>query len=494
MARAVPVPGVALAALAAVGLCAQTARGQEEGGASAERAEGSASAERAEGDASAASAGPRITDLERRLKELEESNARMREELDKLTGDQAFTEQRVEKLMPLSGRISGYLDIGFFHVGGNGSGIRTDVGNAVFPEYKDFVSGPWVFYGDPLSTAINSRGDPAETDESRAVLFDAVDNKGEASFIVNALNLTLFAGLGERLSLTSSIDFVPRGRDVSAAEPNDVSLGDYVDVKLAYAEYIVPVESFKLSLYAGKFDSVLGFEYRSREATDRLGVTPSLLCRYTCGAPLGLKARAQLFEGALTVNAAVTNGSHGTEGFPIHDEVDSNAFKTAAMRISSRAPVGAGLEVGVSGSIGAQDLQPDNSAYHWHYGVDAHLDWHDLIVTAEFLQGRVVGVSEPGQSPCNIAPCLRYKGAYGQVGYRLLNWLTPYARVDFRDALHQSGGSFVYISELLRVTGGLRLELGENVIIKAEYTVNRELGRIPQFPNDVFTSSMIVRH
>lgn len=479
MARAVPVPFVALAALAVTGLCAPDARAADEGDA---------------GATSTASAGPRITDLERRLKELEESNARMREQLDKLTEDHGYVEQRVEKLLPLSGRISGYLDIGFFHVGGNGSGIRADVGNEHFPEYKDVVTGPWVFYGDPLSTAINSRGDPADTGESRAVVFDAVDNGGQASFIVNALNLSLFAGIGERLTLNSSIDFVPRGRDVSAAEASDVFLGDYVDVKLAYAEYIVPVESFKLSLFAGKFDSVLGFEYRSREATDRLGVTPSLICRYTCGAPLGLKARAQLFEDAVTVNVAVTNGSHGTEGFPFYDEIDSNAWKTVAMRVSSRAPVGAGLEVGASGSFGAQDLQTDNGAYHWHYGVDAHLDWSDVIVTAELVLGSISGVSEPGQPPCNIAPCLHYKGAYGQVGYRWLNWLTPYARADFRDALHQSGGSFVYISELLRVTGGLRFELGESVIIKAEYTVNRELGRAPQFPNDVFTSSMIVRH
>ena len=83
------------------------------------------------------------------------------------------------------------------------------------------------------------------------------------------------------------------------------------------------------------------------------------------------------------------------------------------------------------------------------------------------------------------------KGAYGQIGYRWNNWLIPYARVDWRDALHEAGASFVYISELVRATGGLRFELGTHVTIKAEYTVNRELGRIPQFPNDIFTSSMV---
>lgn len=435
---------------------------------------------------------PSLAEIDKRLRDLEAENARLREELDQLKDNQGFVEQQVERLMPLSGRLSGYLDLGFFYVGGNGSGIRSDIGNKYFPEYAGVVTDSWVFYGDPLSTAINSRGEPADTELSRAVVFDPVRSNGNSSFIVNALNLSIFAGVGEDLTLTSSVDFVPRGRNV--AEANDTALGDFIDVKLAYAEYIVPIESFKLSLFAGKFDSVLGFEYRYREATDRMGITPSLLCRYTCGAPLGLKARAQLWEDTVTVNVSVTNGSHGTESFPFYDEIDSNQMKTVAGRVSSRAPIGAGLEVGVSGSYGAQDLQDDGGVIHWHYGVDLHLDWNDFDFTAEFLQGQAEGASIPTEAPCELTQCLRYKGAYGQLGYRWLNWLTPYARVDFRDALHQNGESFVYISELLRVTGGARFEIGSSVIVKAEYTVTRELGKAPEFPNDVLTSSMIIRH
>jgi hypothetical protein len=433
---------------------------------------------------------PSLTELDRRLRELEAQNARLREELDQLKDNQGFVEQQIQRLLPLTGRLSGYLDFGFFHVQGNGgSGIKADIGNIYFPEYAD-VSTSWIFYGDPLSTVINSRGDPANTEPSRAVVLNPV--RSQTSFIVSALNLSLFAGIGEDLTLTGSVDFVPRGRNV--ADENDTALGDFVDVKLAYAEYIVPIESFKLSLFAGKFDSVIGFEYRSREAPDRLTVTPSLICRYTCGSPLGLKARAQLWEEAVTLNVAVTNGSHGIENFPLYDETDSNAWKTAAGRLSSRAPIGAGLEVGVSGSIGAQDIQNNDEVLHWHYGVDLHLDWNDILLTAEFVQGRAEGATNPGEPPCDKAQCIEYKGAYGQLGYRLFNWLTPYARVDFRDALHQNGSSFVYISELMRATGGARFELGTSVIIKAEYTSTWELGRAPEFPNDVFTSSMVIRH
>jgi hypothetical protein len=456
-----------------------------------------AGAPQAEGPSapSAAEAGPRapsLDDIERRLKNLEAENARLREELDELRDNHGFVEQQVQRLLPLTGRLSGYLDFGFFYVQGGGSGIRSDIGSKYFPEYIGVVTDSWVFYGDPLSTAVNSRGEPAETGPSRAVVFDPVNSNGNASFLVNALNVTLFAGIGDDVTFTGSIDFVPRGRNVSAE--SDTALGDFIDVKLAYVEYIVPVESFKLSLYAGKFDSVLGFEYRSREAPDKLGVTPSLLCRYTCGSPLGLKARAQFWDDTVAINVAATNGSHGSESFPFYDEVDSNQMKTAAGRVSARAPVGAGLEVGVSGSFGAQDQQGDNSVYHWHYGVDLHLDWHDFDFTAEFLQGRAEGTTLPADPPCETTPCLRYKGAYGQLGYRLFNWLTPYVRVDWRDALHQDGASFVYISELLRFTGGARFEFGTNVIVKAEYTLIRELGRAPEFNNDVFTSSMIIRH
>jgi hypothetical protein len=66
--------------------------------------------------------------------------------------------------------------------------------------------------------------------------------------------------------------------------------------------------------------------------------------------------------------------------------------------------------------------------------------------------------------------------------------------MDWRDAVHQNGDSFVYISDLMRVTVGLRMEIGTRVILKFEATKNQELGRIPQFPDDVATSSLILRY
>jgi hypothetical protein len=98
-----------------------------------------------------------------------------------------------------------------------------------------------------------------------------------------------------------------------------------------------------------------------------------------------------------------------------------------------------------------------------------------------------------GLAVCDTAPCLKYKAAYGQVAWRASNTWIPYLRVDWRDALHQNGANFVYVSKLARATVGVRAELGDAVIVKAEYTFNHELGDLPQFPDDILTTSLVVK-
>src|SRR5262249_15756949 len=153
--------------------------------------------------------------------------------------------------------------------------------------------------------------------------------------------------------------------------------------------------------------------------------------------------------------------------FPFYNEIDKNFFKTLSGRISYKIPVGTGLELGFSGAFGAQDNQTSDTVYQWHYGFDAKLEIRDLEIAAELVQGRAEGQTEGLMPACGVAPCLRYMGAYGQVAYRATNWLTPYTRVDWRDALHQSGASFVYIADLMRLTLGLRFDIGQYVIVKA---------------------------
>ena len=425
-----------------------------------------------------------VDDLTARMQKLED-------ELAQTKDDNTYLDEKLQSLLPIAAKLGGYVDVGFFVTDGNGAGTRSDLLGQFFPEYLDKgIPGSWVFMGDPLSTTVNSRGDVADTGESRAIVFDPINSQGKSTFLVNAVNLSLLSALGETATAQVSIDFVPRARDIS--DVAGLFNGDYIDVKLAYGEWKPKLEHMELALQAGKFDSVLGYEYRSLESPDRIGITPSLICRYTCGRPIGLKARARMLDNTLIANVAVTNGSHFTEGFPFANETDTNQFKTIAGRLSY--VIAKRLEIGVSGAFGAQDYQPDDGVYQWHYGADVHLEYKDLEITAEGVQGRAKGkTSGMNLSECDEAPCITYKGAYGLFAYRLTNMFVPYARVDWRDAEHESGVDFVYIAKELRATVGLRAEIGTRVILKAEGTVNRELGPIPQFPNDVLTTSLVLK-
>jgi hypothetical protein len=430
---------------------------------------------------------------EREAAQEEEDEAALRETIETMRREQKTLEAKVERRRARL-QLGGYLDTGFFWVGGNGSGVRPDILDPPrYPEHRDVVENQsWVFMGDPLSTAINARGEPADTGPSVALQFDPVRSRGNPTFIVNNLNLSLFAALGESVTVEGLVDFLPRGRDVSRA--GGTFLGDYIDAKLIYLRWIVPVQRFDLELVAGKIDSVFGREYRRQEAPDRITVTPSLMCRYTCGRPTGVGSRwVFLPRRALAFNVSFTNGAPMQELFGFSDEIDSNLAKTGTGRLSYEIPAGAGLDIGVSGLIGAQDRQARNDVLHWQYGVDVHLDIRGFELTGEFIQGELQGRTQAGEARCGLTACLRFLSAYGLAGYRITNWLMPFFRTDWRDALHRYGDTFVYVSKVMRFTSGVRFEVGEHVIIKGEYTVNRELGNIPQFPNDVFTSSLVGR-
>jgi hypothetical protein len=388
-------------------------------------------------------------------------------------------------------RWSGYIDVGFFDSQGNGSGHQIDAGHLLFPELDDVT---WVFYGDPLSTAVNARGEPADTGDSsnasRAIMFDSVDSRGKPTFLVNEVNLDLTVSPHRRWWLLASTDLVPRGRNIS--DPAGNALGDFVDIDLAFANWTaISTLDHAVDLQIGKVDSVLGIEYRVQESPDRFGVTPSLLFRYTGGHPIGLKARARLWDELVNVAVAVTNGSHFVELFPFYDEQDTNSFKTVAGRLGVRLDGPVIVEVGGSGLIGAQDQQEDTfEPRQWQIGGDVDIRWGELELRAEYMRGRARGETET--MACDVAPCLRFQGAYGEMSFRVTNSLGFLARVDWRDADHRFGTDFAYIVDTLRGTAGARLELDRFVIIKAEYIRNLELQDRPTIRNDVFTSALVL--
>jgi hypothetical protein len=414
----------------------------------------------------------RIDDLDASLERLEKKLAAQDRRIE-------VVHREVQDLQWLRRFITVYIDVGAFAVGGDGSGIRSDLDHVYFPQYAGRVPGQWVFMGDPLSTAINSLGEPADASDSRELTTDALKSHGHPSLILNSLGLAIGKDVGHGFAVAALAELLPR--------PGS----DRVDVELAHVDYR-PSDAIDLVISAGKIDSVLGIEYRSQDAPRRLGVTPSLICRYTCGRPIGVEAR--LVRGALSTSASITNGDNFDERFEPETTLHPNTVPTAAGHVQWTLPVGQGLEVGVSGAVGPQTNQGDTGVVQWHYGFDVRLtDLDRFDITAEFVQGH-----EPGKTtmmalaPCDLAPCLSYKGAYLLIDRRMNPRFTPYVRFDWRDAVHENGVNFVYESHVARATFGAHFAVTSRILAKIEYTYNRELDNIPQFPDDVLTTSLVV--
>lgn len=378
-------------------------------------------------------------------------------------------------------RILGYADLGFFYAFGDGVAYVRDAGKVERPEFAEY---PWVFLGDPWGNPINTQGDSADLGLSRTNIprFDPIASRGKPSFLANLFNLTVQASLGARFFFQASVNVMPRQGRLG-------SPGDVLDMDLLYLQFR-PFERYDLSIYAGKFDSVVGIEYRVRRAPDRFGITPSLLARYTTGTPVGIKIRGSFKKGVFTYALALTNGSNTTEQLGhVYNEIDHNFFKTVSGRLSTAHRLGttttAQIELGFSGAFGAQDLQPREDLYQFQVAADLQLRVWDLALRAEYLLIRTTG-----EGP-NNGPWLRAQAVSAELAWQLWSFVGILARVDFR-----SGQLFadpnLYLSELLRVTAGVRFDITWNLLLKAEYLRLQELSG-PELNDDLLTSSLVFR-
>ena len=387
---------------------------------------------------------PKLDDeTEERLSVIEQENSALAKELRSVKA-------KVEILEPLlqlrrAVAISAFIDVGAFAAAGNGAGIRSDFLHQNHPDYRDTVAGQWVFIGDPFTTMINSLGDPADTADSREIENDAINSSGRPTVIVNSIGLAIGKSVRDDIRIEALAQLLPR--------PGPDSL------EISYARVAYkPSEKYDFYLDAGKIDSVLGVEYRAQDAHRRLTVTPSLICRYTCGRPIGIDAR---YVGTrVNASAAMLNGDNFEERFSPDSELRANTVPTFAGHLEYKLPIGQALWVGASGAIGPQDGQSNPGVRQWHFGVDANLiDLHGFDATAEYVKGRQRGATSGDpvadqmagleRAGCDLADCLVYQGAYLMVSRRLKNWI-PYARFDWRDATHQRGAEFVYEASSIR--------------------------------------------
>jgi hypothetical protein len=391
----------------------------------------------------------------------------------------AQSEQLVKNSQPLI-TLGGYLDIGYFVPGGNdGAGYVEDFGHIRYPSLGGFG---WVFLGDILAPAVNSRGEVADLGPAPGVdRFDTINSRGAPGFIVNEINLTLRSALTPTAIASASINFTPR-------TGNNFSLGDVYDADIAQVEWL-PTESQRTSIFVGKTDSVLGIEYRDRKSDKRFGITPSLIARYTTGTALGVKVRSKFGDGDwLVLAAAVTNGSNTIEMWHFYDEIDSNAGKTASARLSLRLPLPFWLEFGASGSYGPQDRATDSAHPMWFVGGDmlAHIGGH-VDLKAEYLHGAADGEASQGVYGLRL-----HGGGYFEADVMLTSSFGIVGRAEYRDALVWLGTERAYLTKAWRATGGLRWVMTTRAVLKAEYLHNGEYGNVPQIQDDVFTSSLVL--
>jgi len=376
----------------------------------------------------------------------------------------------------------GYVDFGFFIPSGNGAGYVQDYGHARFPG-APYNAYSWVFLGDILAPAVNSRGEVADLGDAPGVdRYDSINSRGAAGFVINEVNLRLRATPAPNAIITASLNVTPR-------TGSNFSLGDVLDMDLAQLEWI-PTESGATSIFVGKIESVLGIEYRDRKADHRFGITPSLIARYTTGTALGLKVRTKLGRGDwLILAAAITNGSNTTEQFHFYDETDSNSGKTGSARLAVNLPLPFHVEVGASGSYGAQDRTTSNRHPMWFFGPDLIAELGPVDVKAAWLKGKAAG--DPTQDVYQLD---LKGGGYLEADAVVTPLVGVLGRIEYRDAFVALGSDRAYITKSWRATVGLRLVLASWAIVKAEYLRNGEYDGLPNVRNDVFTSSLVLSY
>jgi len=384
--------------------------------------------------------------------------------------------------------INGYIDVGFAKAQGDGTSFApTD------------TRVPLDYGVDGFAPAVNSRGDAASTDPGpgrtvNGFLPRSAGIGGRPSFLLNTLDVDIkYAVPGAPVMFFSRVQFLPRF----------FGLGDGGDGTRVYVEQafgrLVPFDSQELALSVGKIDSVFGIEYLDNQANIRTGITPSLIARYTTGQSVGAKLfyRLQIAPiwSALSLNVAATNSGTFIEVLqPPDANLTGAPVASGRLGYELNAPV-LQAKLGVSAMAGPRNDQPERSADQRAYGADVRIAVAGIYVNAEYVR---VNEGQGGQKTTSVgtfpfASAFWARGGYVQLAYALaldagpLRKVTVYGRYDRRHAWFE-GYTPITVD---RITGGIRFDLWEAVILKAEYLDNRELAGAPTVANNVFTSSLV---
>jgi hypothetical protein len=381
-------------------------------------------------------------------------------------------------------RILGYVDLGWAKAGGDGTSFA-----------PNDLRVPADYGVDPFAPAVNSRGDVASTNSNgrftNGFLPFSVGIDGHPSFLINTIDVDVrYTVPSAPLMFFTRLQVLPRF--------NDAGQSTTILAEQAFAR-LIPLSSQELAVTAGKFDSVFGIEYLENEANLRTGITPSLIARYTTGQGLGLKAfyRKQLTSAwsALSLNVSATNG--GSLVSPLQPQ---NVSLTGTPVVSARLGYELNLpeleiKLGVSAMDGPRNDQSKPGVRQKAIGGDLRVTYSLLELRAELIhlqqdEGEGDKINDLG--PQTEVGEFYVTGGYAQLalGFDLpapLKKLSVYGRYDRR---HAEFEGFAPIT-VDRITLGGRLDVWENLAVKAEVLKNRELVGAPDVDNDVLTSSLV---
>ncbi len=381
-------------------------------------------------------------------------------------------------------RINGYVDVGFARATGNGTSFS-----------PNDTTVPLDYGADTFATAINSRGDVASTNSggqfTNGFLPHSMGIGGHASAFINVADVDVsYSPASLPLLGFVRLQGLPRFN----------SSGDSSSLLVEQAFVRVIPTPYELSLTVGKSDSVFGIEYNENESPLRVGITPSLIARYTTGQMLGAKLfyRHQIpaISSAVSVNLAAT-----ANGTLVDTLSPADSSQTGRPIFAGRFGYelylnGLEMKLGASGERGPRNDQSDPTVEQWLVGADARIMTGPLELRGEFVH---INQDEGGYDKVNglgtqtLASGFEATGGYGQLAlhadfhYTALHRITIYGRYERRHAQFE-GFRAITVD---RITAGIRLDLWSQLALKTEGLLNRELAGEPDVDNNVWTNSLI---
>jgi hypothetical protein len=398
--------------------------------------------------------------------------------------------------------VTGYVDVGFAKAQGDGTswpaGYAPPMANA-----------PVDYYVDTFAPAVNSRGEVASNlppvvggvpDNVNGFLPRSAGIGGKPSFLLNTADVDVrYTAADFPVLVFTRLQLVPRLYGPVLAPGQGPGDNARLVLEQAFGR-ITPLRNAELAISIGKFDSVFGIEYLENQANFRVGVTPSLIARYTTGQSVGVKVfyRVQIIpaSSAVSVNVAATNSGTFVESLQGPSR-SLNGAPVGSVRLGYELNLERiSVKLGGSASYGPRNDQLEGDGPKQKLlGVDARLVVPTLTVSGEFVhvnEDEATGMKVTGLGSFAGVTEFYAHGFYVQAAEELPLQIAPF-RITLYGRYERRTAEFEGFTEITvdRITAGLNIGIGDNLMVKGEYLINRELAGAPTSDNNVVASSVV---